>query len=132
MLQAATLCDHGAQVEARDVFELVSANEILKLAKNMSGLGGGLLAPNRAFDAVVVRYVRSLEEVCLRCVAEVRAELAQLHAFTPAPPLTHPTPHTPLASLPPLWPHTSTVHPPGAPRTALLHCPPTYHMPHAT
>ena len=120
VLQAATLCDHGAQVEARDVFELVSANEILKLAKNMSGLGGGLLAPNRAFDAVVVRYVRSLEEVCLRCVAEVRAELAQLHAFTPAPPLTHPT-HpthpTPLAPLAPLAPRSPSPLAPLAPLT---------------
>ena len=83
MLQAATPCGRAAQVEARDVFELISANEVLKLAKNMSGLGGGLLTPNRAFDAVVVRYVRSLEDVCLRCVAEVRAALARLRC-TPA------------------------------------------------
>jgi len=67
------------EVEACNVFELISANEIIKLAKNMSGLGGGLLlTPNRAFDAVVVSYVRSLEEVCLRCVARVRTELSQL------------------------------------------------------
>ena len=76
-------------MEARDVFELISPLEILKLAKNMSGLGGGLLTPNRAFDAVVVRYVRSLEDVCLRCVAEVRAALARLHALPPGPHLAH-------------------------------------------
>ena len=114
-----------AQVEARDVFELISANEILKLAKNMSGLGGGLLTPNRAFDAVVVRYVRSLEEVCLRCVAEVRAEraeraeLVQLHAHATCTctctcymhmhmPYTRTTPRAPRA---PRTPHTTPLAP---------------------
>ena len=86
-------------MEARDVFELISANEILKLAKNMSGLGGGLLAPNRAFDAVVVRYVRSLEEVCLRCVAEVHAVLSPSCMPLPPPHPSH-TPHTPHPSHP--------------------------------
>ena len=102
--QAATRCDRTAQVEARDVFELISPLEILKLAKNMSGLGGGLLTPNRAFDAVVVRYVRSLEDVCLRCVAEVRAALARLHALTPGPHLAHPAHLAPPAQLPHLAP----------------------------
>ena len=99
-----------AQVEARDVFELISPLEILKLAKNMSGLGGGLLTPNRAFDAVVVRYVRSLEDVCLRCVAEVRAALARLHALTPGPHLAHPAHLAPPAQLPHLAPPAHLPH----------------------
>ena len=47
------------------------------------------------------RLTRSLEDVCLRCVAEVRAALARLHALTPG---LHPAHLAHLAHLAPLAP----------------------------